>query len=369
VSAATPVASRPAAPGLQVPVVPPGQRRILIRLPNWLGDIVMAAPTVAAIAVARPEAELIAQVRTPFMPLAERLPGVARVVPAGRDRTVGDLLRSRRALRHLAPDAAVILPRSARATLAPWLARVPVRVGFSARGLGRLLTHGVRGWRPLRSEHRSAWFAALAGAFDAHPGAPWRMELDETARLAGVRLLAGLGHRAGRPLVVLEPGASYGPAKCWPPERFGDLAASLIAEGIDVVTVGTEATRRLEARVAARAGGGLLRAAGRTDDLSVLIGVLGAAGLVVSNDTGPMHLAAALATPTLALFGATDPVVSGPMGQGVRHLIFEPEPCSPCLLRDCPIPGHPCMRKIGVARVHRAAREVLEAGSGAPPFS
>ena len=149
-----------------------GQRRVLVRLPNWLGDIVMAAPTVAAIAAARPEAEVVAMVKPAYLSLAALIPGVARAVPAGADRGPGSLLRSRRALRGLGVDTAVVLPRSTRAALAPWLARVPVRLGYGTR----FLTHRLAGWRPLRRAHRGTWFGLLARAFGTEPGAPWLIE-------------------------------------------------------------------------------------------------------------------------------------------------------------------------------------------------
>ena len=118
-------------------------------------------------------------------------------------------------------------------------------------------------------------------------------------------------------------------------------------------------SRSRERAVAAVAGAGLIRLAGRTPDLLTLTGVLAQADLVVSNDTGPMHVAAALGAPTLALFGATDPVVSGPLGTGVRTLVYDPEPCSPCFLRRCAVEGHPCLSKIGVERVLALVRGML----------
>ncbi|MFV1959677.1 MAG: glycosyltransferase family 9 protein, partial [Planctomycetota bacterium] len=193
---------------------------------------------------------------------------------------------------------------------------------------------------------------------------PFRLEAPPEALERSQKLLRGLGHRLGRGLVALEPGASYGPAKCWPAERFGALARRLLDRGLDVVTIGTAATRDVEARVAARAGAGLLRAAGRTPDLATLAGVLARADLLVANDTGPMHVAAALGTPVLALFGATDPEVSGPIGPGPRHVLREPTPCAPCFLRTCPVAGHPCLEALGVGRVEREALDLLEAARG-----
>jgi heptosyltransferase-2 len=345
---------------LELPDVPDGQKRILVRLPNWLGDVVMAAPAVAAIHAARPDAEIVAQVVAPFLPLAEMLPGVTRAIPTNRDKSRAERHQSVEALLGIAADAAVVFPRSVRASLAPRRAGIPIRVGYGGAGRKRAFTHAVTGWKPYRREHRSQWFGLLARAFGTRPAAPTTIEVTSAARASAEALLAGLGRGAGRPLVVLEPGASYGPAKCWPAENFGALARSLLAMDVDVATVGTDATRDIERHVARRAGPGLLRAVGKTPDLAVLMGLLSAADLVVSNDTGPMHLAAIVGTPVLALFGATDPVVSAPIGAEPRHLVYDPEPCSPCFLRACAVPGHPCLTKIGVGRVERLVRGVLE---------
>lgn len=344
---------------LELPDVPDGQKRILVRLPNWLGDVVMAAPSVAAIHAARPDAEIVAQVVAPFLPLAEMLPGVARAIPSNRDKSRAARHASVEALLGVAADAAVVFPRSLRASLAPKRAGIPVRVGYGGPGRRRAFTHPVTGWKPYRREHRSRWFGLLARAFGAQPEAPKTLEVPAAARASADQILAELGRDPARPLVVLEPGASYGPAKCWPADNFGALARRLLALGVDVATVGTAATAAIERQVARRAGPGLLRAVGRTPDLGVLLGLLAGADLVVSNDTGPMHLAAVVGAPVLALFGATDPVVSAPIGAEPRHLVYDPEPCSPCFLRTCAVPGHPCLTKIGVGRVERLVRDVL----------
>jgi len=344
---------------LHVPLVPPGQKLILVRLPNWLGDVVMAAPTVTAIHAARPDAKIIAQVAPAFLPLARLVPGVTRAMAAGLDRSMQERRTSADVVRALGCDAAVVFPRSLRASLPSRRARVAVRVGFA--GPGRAFTHAVTGWKPWRRAHRSAWFGLLARAFGAEPAAPATIEVPRAWRSTAEGTLCALGRDPARPLVVLEPGASYGPAKCWPAERFGALAKRLLAHGCDVVTVGTAASKAREYVVAREAGPRLVRMAGRTPDLGVLMGVLAGADLVVTNDTGPMHLAAVVGTPVLALFGATDPVVSSPIGAEPRRLVYDPEPCSPCFLRECAVPGHPCLAKIGVGRVERLARAMLEA--------
>jgi heptosyltransferase-2 len=319
----------------------------------------MAAPAVAAIAAALPQARVTAEVITPFLPLARLLPGVHDAIPFPGSRGVRGAFAARRALREKGFDGAVVFPRSLRAAVAPWLARIPVRVGFGGAGKRLLLTHRVTGWEPLRSAHRSAFYGALTRPFGVEAAGPLALTAPAAALEAADHLLTRLGRRRDTPLVALEPGARYGPAKCWPPERFGELARALLAHGCDVITVGTAATRPVEDEVARLAGPGLLRAAGKTDDLGALIGLLSRARLLVTNDTGPMHLAAALGTPVLALFGATDPNVSGPRGPGRSVVVMDPEPCSPCFLRDCPIPGHPCLTKIGAPHVFRAALALM----------
>ncbi len=341
--------------GPRIARVPVGQRRILVRLPNWLGDVVMAAPAVAAIARARPDAHITAQVKAPFMPLAAYIDGVSDVIPTGRDRSLPDLWRSRRTLKGLEFDCAVVFPRSSRAAIASRWARIPVRVGYGGK---RVFTHRASDWRSLRAAHRTTWFGLLAQAFDAEIELPWGFSVSASDREGAARLLLAHGRQTARPLVVLEPGASYGAAKCWPAASFGRLAGRLAEAGCDVATIGLADTQPIEARIAQEAGAPLIHLAGRTPDLGALMGVLDHADLVVSNDTGPMHVAAALGTPTLALFGASDPVVSAPSGPGPSRVLYDPEPCSPCFLRTCTVPGHPCLTKIGVERVLRHALEM-----------
>lgn len=334
--------------------------KVLLRLPNWLGDIVMAAPAVAAIHAAHPETQFIAQTKAPFLPIARRLPGVVDAIPATKERSPWAVRQSGAALRALELDGAVIFPRGMRAALPARSARVPVRVGYGGRGRTRLFTHAVEGWRAYRSAHRTAWFGLLARAFGCEVSLPRTFEVDADTLHASERLLLAQGRRSDRPLVILEPGASYGAAKCWPAERFGELARRLVLEhGFDVGIVGTEATKPIESRVAAVAGVPLVRTAGKTQDLDLLLGIMSHADLVVSNDTGPMHVAAGVGARVLALFGASDPRVSSPTGSGERRVLYDPEPCSPCFLRTCPIQGHPCLAKIGVARVEREVLALL----------
>ncbi len=343
---------------LAIPSIDANARRILLRLPNWLGDIVMAAPAVHTIAKAHPQAHIVASAPAPFLPLAALLPGVSETVPCGRDRRLADFRASRNRLRTYEFDLAVVFPRSTRAAIAPWLARIPTRLGLGATGRRRMLTHRVENWRPLRSFHRSAYYAAVAKPFGDVTLPAWRAIPTKDHRDAADAILIRLGRDRDKPLVVLEPGASYGPAKCWSAQQFGELARAAIHElGCEVLTVGTSESALVEHKIARVAGPKLLRGVGKTPDVGALMGVIASADAVVSNDTGPMHVSAALGIPLVAIFGATDPVVSSPNVSAPCRLIYDPEPCSPCFLRTCPIPGHPCLTKISPVRVltHLAA--------------
>ncbi len=347
----------PAPPDPEVRRVAAAPARLVVRLPTWLGDVVMAAPALEALSRALPETTLVAAARPGQAGLAAMLPSVAAVLEIGDERGPGGVRAAARRYREDGADAVLALPRGARALLAPYLARVPVRVGFGAPLQRWLLTHPVEGWRAWRGAHRSAWLGLPGRAFGAGPlGAPVLCP-PTVARERARQLLGALGHRPGRPLVLLEPGAAYGPAKCWPADRFGRLARLLLDDGADVATIGHRRASAEDEIV--RLAPGVLRAAGRTPELPVLAALLEAASLVVTNDTGPMHLAAAVGAPVLALFGATDPVVSGPAGAAPRRILVSPTPCSPCFLRRCAVPGHPCLASIGVGRVHREAREML----------
>lgn len=351
--------SRHAPAPADVPAVPLDLERIVLRLPTWVGDVVMAGPTVQAIREAAPRAELVAATRPGLEGLAALLPGIDRTVTVGRERGARGIRQAARAYAGLGAEGVVVFPRGTRAMLGPFLARIPVRVGFGGRVQRRLLTHPVEGWRPWRTAHRSRYFGVLAHAFRREIPPAVTLEPPPAARAEARHLLQALGRRPGRRLVLLEPGASYGAAKCWPVAHFGDLAAKLKAHGHDVGVVGTASSTPLEQEIEGRAGGRILGATGRTPDLRVLAAVLAEADLVVANDTGPMHVAAAVAAPLLALFGATDPGVSAPLGTGPRHLLWRPAPCSPCFLRTCVVEGHPCLGGIGVETVLEAAEALL----------
>ena len=339
-------------------VDPASLGRILLRLPNWLGDVCFAASAVTRLAEASPRARFVAACRRSLAPLAARLPRVDSVVVVDAAKGLRGTLRSAKDLRRARCDAAVVFPRSLRAAMPVSLARIPVRVGFASDARSLFLTHPVRGWKPLRSLHRTAYFGALLSPFGLEaPTAPWSFAAPpQSLAWADAWLREDPRRRPGKPLVAFEPGGAYGVAKRWPEERYAALAGRLVREGVaDVVLVGTADMAPLHDRIAAAAKAPILKAAGKTDLLQ-LSALLARSSLLVTNDTGPMHLAAAMGVPIVALFGSTDPAVCGPRGRGPATVVYDKVPCAPCYLKECPVEGHPCLDQFDVDRVHALVR-------------
>ena len=327
---------------------------LLVRLPNWLGDLVLAWPVIDA--AGRGGAVFLGP--EAFRDLvSSRHPGATylAVSRARRWSPVGAIRRAR-------PSAALLLTESLSSALLAWLGGVPERIGYAAEGRGLLLTRRVARAGPARSIPRAREYAVLAAA----AGLEVASEVPSLAALARDReaagwLLDGAGV-SGRPYAVIAPGAGYGPAKQWGPERFADAAGVLAAErGFAPVLVGSREDRRAaQAVVDALSGGAQAHDLTGSTDLPALVGVLAGAEVVLSNDSGVMHLAAALGRPTVGIFGSTSPVWTSDSSPWVRNL-YAAYPCSPCFRRTCPI-GYGCLRSITPDDAIRAAKAVLNSG-------
>ena len=333
--------------------------RVLVRTPNWLGDIVMALPAFAALRAHFDEDELALAGPRAFSPLLAAVAGVDQVVPVRRDLRGG---RARHAdvaqLREGRFDLAVLLPNSFGAA---WVARdagIPERWGFAGRWRGRLLTRAVA--RPTSRTHQVDEYLALVRGLDIDAvGSEPQLQAPPAMLASARRLLDATGVPADRPLVGMAPGAAYGYAKRWRPERYAGVAARLAEQsGAVVVLVGSghdrDAGYAIESWLASsgtnRRGASVVNLIGRTD-LAQLVGLLASCQAFVSSDSGPMHLAAALRVPVTALFGPTDDRLTAPVGhhEVLTHDVW----CRPCFFRDCPI-DHRCMTRISEDRVFEA---------------
>ncbi|HYJ32357.1 MAG TPA: lipopolysaccharide heptosyltransferase II [Candidatus Binatia bacterium] len=294
--------------------------------------------------------------RPAFEPLVlARLPG-ARYLTAARTRR----LALARELRALEPGAALLLPDSFSSALVAALAGIPRRIGYGAEGRGFLLTVRVPRAGRARSAPRAAEYRVLgeAAGLSVPPGEP-SLAAAEGERALGMARLEAAGIGDG-PVLVLAPGAAYGPAKQWGPERFAAVGAHVARSrgaALAIVGAGGDAGPAGEtARLAAAAGARVANLAGATS-IPELVGILDAALAVVSNDSGVMHLAAALGRPTVGIFGSTSPVWTASAAPWATSLYAE-YPCSPCFRRTCPI-GYGCLRSIEAEQGTKAVERLL----------
>jgi len=288
--------------------------------------------------------------RAYLRPLLEAFPGVAGFVELQEGR--GGLLRTARVLQKWGFSHGLLLPNSFSSALLFFLAGVQERIGYATDGRRFLLTRAIA--RPRRRFHQRDYYLGLLSPLGIPaPENGLFLRVPEAARKRAKKLLSGLSG----PLAVLAPGAAYGPAKRWPLERFGELAAEFLRRGFAVVFLGLERERAVvEAFWPGHPRGRNL--CGLTD-VAEAAAVIEKAAIFVSNDSGLMHLAAALKRPQVALFGSTSPEATGPLNPRAR-VISRNLPCSPCLKRTCPQGHYRCLREISVEEVLTAALELAE---------
>jgi lipopolysaccharide heptosyltransferase II len=342
-------------------------RRILVREVNWVGDGVLTLPALEALDRRFPAAEISVLARSWVAGLFAGQPGVDQVIQYRPEDYRG--LRGRRRLageiRRQGFDLAVLFPNSLDAALIPWLARVPCRVGYPTDGRRLFLTHPVRPPSRGSGRHQVESYLDIIRALGGDGPSVPRLHVTKDVRDATIQFLKANGIGEFDMLVALNPGAVYGSAKRWPADRFATVADALVDDwGARIALVGSRREIPILEEVGLRMRRPAVMLGGKTD-LRTLMGLLERARLLLTNDTGAMHVASALDTPVLAVFGPTDVETTGPLGCRSR-VVREPVPCSPCLLRECPI-DHRCMRGVCVEQVVRAAGDLLEAARGSRP--
>ena len=255
-------------------------------------------------------------------------------------------------------DLALLLPNSFESALMMFLARVPRRVGYSTDGRAWMLTNAIAPGRETR--HQVHYYLDLVRTLQAATELPSiQIEATRDERENARKLLSAGGIPNAAPFLVLNPGAAYGSAKRWHEDRFAVAADTLAREmGLHVAIIGSESERPIAEQIRGRMNSPTAVLSGKTS-LETLIGVLAESSLMITNDSGPMHMAAALGIPTVAVFGPTDEKVTAPFGPRTR-IVKHPVECSPCLLRECPI-DHRCMNGVTVDDVCKAARELVGA--------
>jgi heptosyltransferase-2 len=336
--------------------------RLAIRAPNWLGDAVMALPAMAAVRQAFPNVTLAVAAIPAVAPIFNE----GTMAAADEVLTIPDPRREASVLKGKGFDGAILLPNSFRTAWSARSAGIPERWGYAANLRDWTLTRAVK--RPRSRVHQCTYYLDLIrglgfGADDQIP----RINVTAATLAKADRLLDQHGVRPGHRIVGFAPGAAYGQAKRWPPPRVADVITRVTREtGALCVLLGAtgdrDAGREIESSLPADVRA--VNLIGRTD-LGTLAGVLARAAAFVSNDSGGMHLAAAVGVPVTAIFGSTDERVTSPRGEpGMHDVLVEPVFCRPCMLRDCPI-DHRCMKRITADRVFdRVARHLTLGDSG-----
>jgi len=339
-----------------------GMNRILVRGVNWVGDTILTYPAVEGLKTLFPGSHLAVLAASHLVDLWKTFPYVDEVISFGKKRgeasiredlSLGLSLRKRRF--HLS----VIFPRSFRSAFQIYLAGIPVRIGYQDEGRSLFLTHRVPRTQDMLQTHRIHYYQKLLeplGEVKAF-SAPKIFPGEEERGWARERL-EGLGLPEGRVLIGMNPGATYGLAKCWQPERFGELGRRLARKWeASILLFGKEEERSMAEQILCQLGEGGINLVGETSLLQ-LASLLERCQLLVTNDTGTMHVAAAVGTRVIALFGSTDPITTGPWGED--HVIVRKNvSCSPCLKRICPT-DHRCMDLITVEEVEEIVDKKLQ---------
>ena len=345
-------------------------KRILIRAPNWIGDAVMCEPALRGLRSLFPSAELTILAKPSIAELYTGCSEVGQVLVyddkgshvgiAGKWVLAGLLRRH-----HF--DLAVLFQNAFEAAFLAWLAGIPRRYGYATDGRVLFLTQPVAVPRPESLVHQVEYYWNMLKPLGVSGDAPLptlHVSTDED-RIVHDRL-ASAGIDSAYLMVGINPGSTYGSAKRWLPERFAEVAQRVVRElekeagvGVAVAILGGRGEESLGKNIASRLDCRSIVLSGATT-IRELMAVVKRCRLLITNDTGPMHIAAAFGVPIVAVFGPTDSRTTAPYGQE-QSVVREPVDCAPCLLRDCPI-DHRCMTRISVDRVYETALKQMKAG-------
>ena len=332
--------------------------KILIVAPNWIGDALLAQPLFARLRKKLSGVVIDALAPAWTAPVLRRMPEIDEVMAAPFDH--GELKlaarwRLGRSLRSRGYDEAIVLPNSFKSALVPFFAGIPLRAGFAGEsryGLLNLVHKLDEKKLPLMAE-RYAQLAEKPGTMPALPLPQTRLAVDEANLALDLRRL---GLSRAKPIAAFCPGAEYGPSKRWPTRHFAALARKLSALSYAVWLFGSERDRAIGEEISAASAGAATNLCGRTD-LASAIDLLSLAEVVVSNDSGLMHVAAGVGRPVVALYGSSSPEHTPPLARSHRIVRTGIE-CSPCFARECPLGHFKCMLELTPDRVFEEIQAV-----------
>lgn len=327
--------------------------KIVVRAPNWIGDSILSFPAIAALHETLPEAEIWITGHEWVKDIFSPFDYIKGIIPLKGLSSRRGLLKNAKILQESEFDVGLLLTNSFSSALLFYLAKIPQRWGYNRDYRRFLLTKKVKIDDGSLRVHQAQYYINLLSDLGI-PASSGSLiyELDPAVKLHANDLLVSLGITFQRPLVCMNPGAFYGPAKRWPASQFAELASLLQERNqADIIIVGSKDEFVLAQNIASHMEHPPIILSGKTT-VSQLAGVLHHATLFVSNDSGPMHLANFLKVPTVGIFGPTDPLLTGPYLQP-SSVVKKDIDCWPCRNRECPT-DHRCMKDISAEEVYRA---------------
>ncbi len=338
-------------------------KRILVRSTNWIGDAIMTTPAVRSIRENFPDAHITMLAYPWVADVFRASPHVDEIRiydKEGRHKGLAGLRRLAAELRDQRFDCAILLQNAFKAAFLVWLAGIPIRAGYRRDGRSLFLKPGIRIRPEVRRMHQVHYYQYLLQDLGLCCGSDELFLAHRPEDSAWARgFKDGL---AGKKLVGINPGAAFGPAKCWPAERYGELCVRLHAEyGAHAVVFGTKADSATIDAIVAHGPDFITGLAGKTS-LGQAMALIGACDVFVTNDSGLMHVGAAVKTPLVAIFGSTDDIATGPYSPAAVVVKKELE-CQPCLKRECN-GDFRCMLDVEVADVLRPLADMLSRATG-----
>ncbi|MCB1117111.1 MAG: lipopolysaccharide heptosyltransferase II [Chlamydiia bacterium] len=325
-------------------------------MPNWIGDLVMATPVLADLKKAYPDAEITVMCKRPMGELLEKDPHVDQIFSFDKPSTLWRRFRHRDVIEKLRQgnyDLGVLLTNSFSSAWCFWQGRIKRRIGYKANGRGFLLTESKSFPKERHFQHLVKTYRDLLGSEGERSP---KLYLSEDEKTNAWKLLEHFNVKPGDCLVGINPGAAYGEAKCWLPERFAEVAKNLLEDDrCKVVFFGDAGSKSMVNDICKDLPERAINLAGLTT-LRELMAIISLLRVFLTNDSGPMHIASALGCRVVALFGSTDPVVTGPYLTG--KVIRKDVACSPCFKRKCPIDFR-CMKRIECEEVIKAIKDKL----------
>jgi len=335
---------------------------IIVRMPNWIGDLVMATPVLLDLRKAYPKARITAMCRTPLCDLLREDPEIDELFCFSKGSGFGRRSEKRNIIEKLRKgkyDLGILLTHSLSSAWWFWLGRVAKRLGYDCNGRKLLLTKSLPLPSNIQNQHLVVTYKMLLKTLGIPISqTPPRIYLTEKENEQARTFLKQQGISPGNLVVGINPGATYGSAKCWLPERFREVAERLLKSEKDlhIVFFGDTATASLVKEICQGLPPRVINLAGSTS-LRELASLISLCDVLLTNDSGPMHIADAVGTPIVALFGSTSEIVTGPYRGGM--VIHKHVECSPCYQRACPIDFR-CMKQIEADEVFRAIIKVLQ---------